>query len=221
MSTDAPPSDAPPRAQGLRARKKAERWRRIVRAAREIFGESGYSAATIRAIASRADVASGTIFSYVRDKHDLLAKIFDEDLERLTFEQVETLPRDVALLDQLMHLFAPRFTFWARDPALSRQAAQDSFGANAAERAVYTGARLFHSRRSRLVAILTELLREKQETGEVRGDRDAGLAAHMLMDVYIGVNRRWLSGEEPEPAAGVDELRSILTIAIGGLAAGR
>lgn len=202
---------------GLRERSKAERWRRIVRAAREIFRENGYAAATIRAIAARADVGTGTIFSYVRDKRDLLAKIFDEELERLTRESMETMPAGAPLLTQLLHLYAPRYPYWAQDPALSRLAAQDSFGASAAERAVYTGANLFFSRRQRIVTFLAGLIRAKQDAGEMYAGHDATLAARMLMDVYIGANRRWLGYDVQDAAAGIEELTALFAIAIRGL----
>lgn len=203
----------------LRERGKTERWRRIVRAAREIFRERGYAAAQIRAIAARAEVGTGTIFSYVRDKRDLLAKIFDADLEKLTDDAIATLPAGAPLLDQLLHLFGPRYTFWAIDPSLSRLAAQDSFGASAAERIVYSGSGLFHERRARIVAFLADLIREKQRAGLVSAGDDPVLVARMLMDIYIGANRRWLSNDALVPQAGVDELRALLTVALRGVVA--
>lgn len=202
---------------GLRERGKAERWKRIVRAARELFGEKGYGATTIRAIAARADVGAGTIFSYVRDKRDLLAKIFDEELEALTDRCICTLPAEAPLIEQLLHIFGPRYAYWAADPPLSRLANQDSFGVSVAERAVYTGAGLFHARRSRIVTFLADLIRRKQSNELIYADEDPVLIGRMLMDIFIGANRRWLANDVPVPKEGVDELRRLFIIAIRGI----
>jgi len=60
---------------------------RILRAAIEAFSEKGYAEATISEIASRADVANGTIYEYFENKEDLLLSISEEhfkaDLEQL------------------------------------------------------------------------------------------------------------------------------------------
>lgn len=212
-------STVPHPVAGLRERGKAQRWERIVHAAREIFREKGYAAATIREIAARAEVGTGTIFSYVRDKRDLLAKIFDDELEGLTGDRIASLPADAALLEQLLHLFAARYAYWAADPALSRLAAQDSFGTSPAERAVYSGAGLFHARRSRIVAFLADLIRRKQGAGLIESRHDAMLVGWMLMDIYIGAMRRWLTSDVPVPQDGVDELRRLFTLAIDGIGA--
>lgn len=204
-------------AVGLRERGKAQRWERIVRVAREVFREKGYAAATIRTIAARAEVGTGTIFSYVRDKRDLLSKIFDEELERLTDASIESMPLDAPLHEQLLHLFAPRYAYWAADPAVSRLAAQDSFGATVAERVVYSGAGLFQARRARIVTFLAGVLERKQAGGLVRADADPVLMGWMLMDTYIGAMRRWLIDERPDPDAGIDELKRLLAIAIDGI----
>jgi TetR/AcrR family fatty acid metabolism transcriptional regulator len=71
------------RSQGEAAGKRE----RILRAAIEAFSEEGYTEATISKIASRADVANGTIYEYFENKEDLLLSISEEhfkvDLELL------------------------------------------------------------------------------------------------------------------------------------------
>ncbi|RUT95156.1 TetR/AcrR family transcriptional regulator, partial [Mesorhizobium sp. M7A.T.Ca.TU.009.01.3.2] len=48
---------------GLRARQKADRHRRIIEAAAELFREAGYEGAKIEAIAAQAEVSVGTIYN--------------------------------------------------------------------------------------------------------------------------------------------------------------
>ena len=58
--------------EGLRARGKRERRRRLREAAHKVFLERGYEGATTREIAARAEIAIGTLFIYATEKRDLL-----------------------------------------------------------------------------------------------------------------------------------------------------
>ncbi|WP_256735273.1 helix-turn-helix domain-containing protein, partial [Variovorax sp. dw_954] len=68
---------------GLRARSKVDKRRRIMEAARAVFIEHGYDAATTREIAQRAEVSTGTVFVYARDKRDLLLQVVNDELDAL------------------------------------------------------------------------------------------------------------------------------------------
>lgn len=62
-----------------------ERRQEILDAARKVFVEKGYSAATMNDIAAEADVAAGSIYRYFENKTDLIAAVaracVEEDLE--------------------------------------------------------------------------------------------------------------------------------------------
>lgn len=60
---------------GLRERHKADRERRILKAASRLFRQSGYERTKIERIAEAADVSTGTIYNYYRNKGDLLVAI--------------------------------------------------------------------------------------------------------------------------------------------------
>ena len=66
---------------GLRERGKSERQRRIKEAAKAVFSDVGYDAATTREIARRAHVSIGTIFVYAKDKRDLLFLMLNDELD--------------------------------------------------------------------------------------------------------------------------------------------
>ena len=63
-----------------RERNKQDKLRRIKEAARRLFYERGFEATTTQAIAEAADIGTGTLFSYVRVKEDLLLMVFLDDL---------------------------------------------------------------------------------------------------------------------------------------------
>jgi AcrR family transcriptional regulator len=68
---------------GLRAKNKADRDRRIVEAAAELFREAGYEGATMEAIAASAQVSIGTIYNYYRNKGDLLVAIVSMEVNEV------------------------------------------------------------------------------------------------------------------------------------------
>src|ERR1700742_1626721 len=113
----------------LRERNKAERRRRVLEAAREVFIEFGYDDATTREIAARAGVAVGTVFVYARDKRDLLMTIVNDDLEAVTDESFAGLDGGEPFLEKLITLFEPRYRYWVRDPELSTFALHETASA--------------------------------------------------------------------------------------------
>lgn len=68
---------------GLRQRKKIERRRGIEAAAVDLFERDGFGATTIEAIATRADIAPRTFFSYFATKEDVVLADYAERLDRL------------------------------------------------------------------------------------------------------------------------------------------
>ena len=55
----------------------------IITAARMVFAEKGYSAATVDEIASRAELAKGTIYVYFDSKEEIYNAVLANDLESL------------------------------------------------------------------------------------------------------------------------------------------
>ena len=96
---------------GTKERRKREiqiRRQEILSAAKRVFGQMGYSQATIPQIAERAELAAGTIYLYFPSKDALyiefLSEGYDLLLERLE-EQVTTSGQPEALADRLIEAF--------------------------------------------------------------------------------------------------------------------
>jgi AcrR family transcriptional regulator len=60
------------------AARNAETRRRIVAAARALIAQGGYAEAQVAAVASRANVATGTVYRHFPSKADLFAEVFRE-----------------------------------------------------------------------------------------------------------------------------------------------
>lgn len=68
---------------GLRAKQKADRNRRILQAATELFREVGYDSARIEDIAERAEVSVGTFYNYYQNKGDILVAAVSMEVEEV------------------------------------------------------------------------------------------------------------------------------------------
>ena len=207
-------SGAARREPGTRERAKAERRRRLRDAALAVFAEKGFEAATTREIAERAGVGAATLFRYAQEKRDLLLMIVNDDLAAINDESFATLDPDAALLDALLHLFTARYTYWAANPALAREAIHVTVLARA-ERDTFETQRYRH-RRNHLLVTLVDLIARDQARGRVRADYDPAFLAEYFLDIYIAQRRRWLADATPVASAGIAELRHMLTLALEG-----
>jgi AcrR family transcriptional regulator len=67
---------------GKRERTKVANRQAILDAARQVFGELGYEAATVRDIIRRTGLASGTFYNYYRSKEEVFEALADDGARR-------------------------------------------------------------------------------------------------------------------------------------------
>ncbi len=70
-------------APGRREQRKAENREAILRAAREVFAELGYDAASVRDVVRRTDLASGTFYNYFPDKEAVFRAVVDQSAREI------------------------------------------------------------------------------------------------------------------------------------------
>ena len=63
---------------GRREQNKAENRAALLKAARTVFAEMGYGAASVRDIVRRTDLASGTFYNYFKDKSEIFEAVVRE-----------------------------------------------------------------------------------------------------------------------------------------------
>jgi TetR/AcrR family transcriptional regulator, repressor for uid operon len=79
------------------AAKAAETRKRILRAAREVFSERGYDAATFQAIAIRADLTRPAINHYFANKRELYWQVLEETNDVVVAASVERAREETTL----------------------------------------------------------------------------------------------------------------------------
>src|SRR6201985_229935 len=97
LDTDVPTS--------LRAQSKLKTRRRVLDAARQLFMERGYEAATIRDIASQAGLSTGAVFASFVDKTDLFNAVMAEDFQRQVEDLREASKPDATIEDAVLSVF--------------------------------------------------------------------------------------------------------------------
>src|SRR4051812_25172856 len=123
---------------GLRAKNRADRDRRILEAAAELFRTAGYEGAKIEAIAAQAEVSIGTIYNYYRNKGDILVAIVSMEVNEVLNAGrgvVAEPPRNVGdAIDTLIGIYIEHSQsylskeMWRQAMAISTQQPDSPFG---------------------------------------------------------------------------------------------
>ena len=100
--------------EGLRERKKQRTREQIVEAAMRLFAERGYHATTIADIATAADVAPRTFFTYFPSKEAVVFHNLDRDLDSLASALRHRLPGETAF-DALRRWIDAMFDQWTAE----------------------------------------------------------------------------------------------------------
>ncbi|QBD74756.1 TetR/AcrR family transcriptional regulator [Ktedonosporobacter rubrisoli] len=180
-----------PASKGLREKNKQQKLESILKVARELFAEKGYEDTTTREVAERAQIATGTLFLYVKDKQDLLLLVFYEDIGRLINEAFADLPAQVSLLDELITIFRHFFSFYQRDPSTAQAYIKEQ---------LFLRGKVGYYRKTmdlieRLIHQISLRIEQARQRGEVRQDLDVEMAATNFFALYYGVLTDWLWGE--------------------------
>lgn len=210
-------SRLPERKVGLRELGKSERQRRIKEAAKAVFGDVGYDAATTREIAHRAHVSIGTIFVYARDKRDLLFLVINDELNPVADQARQELPDDKPALDRLCALARPWYRYFADNLTLGRHAFREmtfyepesqDFGEQCAR---------YRARMHRIEHWHCEILAQGRERGELKFKGSAAVAGNLIYKIYLAEIRTWIHGAKPDVTAGIKSLRAKFALVLDGL----
>jgi len=181
---DTPGAQSRPSA-GRRERKKRDKLDRIVRAATEPFREQDFDETTGREICARAEIATGTLFLYVRDKRELLLLIFRPRAERVFSRAPTGLREGEGVVDGLMHLFGALVRLYARDLRLARLFVQElPFRSDQADGMEALNTAL----RAHVAAIVGDAVRVEGLRADVAPER----IAHAVMAHYVLWLQLWL-----------------------------
>lgn len=164
--------------------------REILKAAAQVFGELGYQRARIADIATRAGVATGTVYNYFESKDAIFQHILRQGIEELTglVEEANAagtpLDRLNASIDAVMGFLEERGALYS---IYLQQSAEDFFGRTGMPDVEAEFSESFHP-------LLRGILHDAATAGELREDIDIDAMLIMLEGGLNGVVTTWATG---------------------------
>jgi AcrR family transcriptional regulator len=175
-------------AVGRRERTKAANRAAILQAAREVFGEVGYGAASVRDIIRRTDLAAGTFYNYFPDKESIFRALVD-DIGAEARRRVREARHRAATPREFVHdSYRAWFEYIVEDPADHAFMARNA----GTIRALFDDAQVPLGTDE-----LAEDLREAIATGYLQ-PVDVEYCAHVMMAVAIELGLRLLERDPPD-----------------------
>lgn len=99
------------------SRLRADKRQAILRAARHVFGQVGYLAASIEVIAARAAVSTRTIYNHFDNKEQLFATVLTESATQVAMAREALIERHLGQVTDLEPALVALATEWVRpDP---------------------------------------------------------------------------------------------------------
>ena len=178
---------------------------RILRAAIDVFAQSGYFNAKVSEIAHAAGVADGTIYLYFEGKEDLLISIFREH----TRNYLQSLERALAHVDRpkgrMRTAIRHHLATLGRDRALAIVAQVEL------RHSLKFMALLSHQEVADYLNMLRKIVEDGQAEGSFRRNLNPQLVAMAVFGVLDEMVTSWmLSEKEYDPADQADEVADLL-----------
>lgn len=158
---------------------KARTRLKVLEAARNLFAERGYDAATIRDIAKGAGMSTGAVFANFQDKAELFEAVFAEEMAALS----EAFSNGVAIDDAVAARLAGGLTAGYHRvldhlPLMQAMVARSWFQPEDADKRV----REFLAP---VLSTLSEVLQAGIAKGELRQDADVAMLSRMGWDIFL------------------------------------
>jgi len=166
---------------------KEETRKIILERSRELFNELGFDKTSTRAIATRAGVGVGTVFSHFPDKSSLLIAALLDDLTSTQANAMKSMPKDANVCDKFLHLARFFYTYYSKRPDLSRTLLKELWFVKGE-----WGGKLT-TQAFEFVLLISNMLEQAKKREEIRPEADTLLCAraffsHYLIVLYEGLN---------------------------------
>ena len=181
LKTNANPQQAKVTRRSLAKQQTREK---VLQAARQLFCERGYEAATIRDIASAAGMSTGAVFASFDDKSELFEEIIGQDAAAMAGPMRAAAAEGSTIEESLIGLFGVAYQFQCRQiPLVQAGMAVSWTRSNDHEETLRDDLRP-------ILALIDEVLGRGAARGELSQAADLGLLSGMVWDLYMAGYRR-------------------------------
>lgn len=187
-----------------RAEQKEETRNLILTSAKMHFEKSGFDKATLRAIASTANVGLGTTFRYFPNKPSLLIAVLLDELEKVEDSAFQSLPENESIIEKCIHITDTYYSYYAKRLSLSRTLIKESnfiqgkFG------------ELLVKRTDNFISRILDEMISAQKKGELRKDADCDLAAKTFFSFFMRYLFTGLSAPKFDIEKSLETIRKLM-----------
>lgn len=190
---------------------KEETRKIILESARELFNEKDFDKTSTRAIANRAGVGTGTVFSHFPDKSSLLIAVLLDDLISIHANTMKSMPKDINIVDRFLHLAQFFYTYYSKRPDLSRTLLKELWFAKGE-----WGDKLI-TQAFEFVLLISDMLEQAKKRKEIRPEVDTLLCARAFFSHYLIVLYEGLSSPEIDVKTMLVTLKGMLNQLLSGV----
>ncbi|MEG2311898.1 TetR/AcrR family transcriptional regulator [Brevundimonas sp.] len=163
---------------------KARTRIKVLEAARNLFAERGYDAATIRDIAKGAGMSTGAVFANFQDKAELFEAVFSDEMAALSEAFTAGVAIEAGTSARLAGgLSAGYHQVLDHLPLMQAMVARSWFQPEDADKRV----REFLAP---VITTISDVLQAGIAKGELRQDTDVAMLSRMVWDIYLSNLRR-------------------------------
>lgn len=167
---------------------REDRTSAILQAAREVFEERGYEAATVAEIAERVDVVEGTVLHYFSSKRALVLSVMETFYAEITSKLVEQLKGINGIRNRL------HFVIWSHLAMLRDNSALCAVILRESRNLDRTLTQEVHDKNRLYANVVKDIVNQGIQVGELRADASPalvrntifGTTEHFFWDVVIG-----------------------------------
>ena len=194
-----------------RQTQKEETRKLIMENSRDLFNELGFDKTSTRAIALRAGVGVGTVFSHFPDKSSLLIAVLLDDLNATQADAMKSVPEKSPVCDRFLHLARFFYTYYAKRPDLSRTLLKELWFVKG-EWGEKLTAQAFE-----FVFLVGNMLEQAKKRGEIRPETDTLLCARAFFSHYLIVLYEGLNSPDIDVETMIGTLKGLLEQLLAGV----
>jgi AcrR family transcriptional regulator len=194
-----------------RSIQKEETREIILESSRDLFNELGFDKTSTRAIAKRAGVGIGTVFSHFPDKSSLLIAVLIDDLAATQTNAMKSMPKEAHVCERFLHLARFFYTYYLKRPDLSRTLLKEFWFVKGE-----WGGKLT-SQAFEFAMLVSDMLEHAKGRKEVRPEADTLLCARAFFTHYLFVLYEGLDNPENNVEVMLDTLKGMLNQLLDGV----
>jgi AcrR family transcriptional regulator len=165
---------------------QADRRQSILAAAEKVFGDCGYAATTMEAVAIKAGISKGSIYNYFKNKHDLFKSLFTGAFQVMQNESLLILESSLPVSQRIEKVLDLWFIRLGQYKHMHRLMLE--FWATAARQESASGlAGMFRQMYEFWRGKLSDILQSGVESGEFGPDLNPQVAASLIMAIIDGI----------------------------------